>query len=82
MIQGATLSACSAWPVTSTHNSVIGTVNSETPQARQTKTSGKTQTAGLLAFFRPGKWMAISAGNLFWLTEPHDGHAAPRTDAL
>jgi hypothetical protein len=25
--------------------------------------------------------MLISAGNLLWLTEPHDGHAAPRTDA-
>jgi hypothetical protein len=53
MIQGATLSAARPRPFAvrkcthaSAPNSVSGTANTATPQSRQTKTSGKTQTRG------------------------------------
>ena len=44
-------------------NSFSWVVNREAPQFRQTDTFGKTHTAGLVAFLRPGKWKSISAGN-------------------
>ena len=51
------------------------------PQSKQTTISGNTHATGLSMLFSPGKWMPISPVNLRWLTEPHDGHAALRTDA-
>jgi hypothetical protein len=72
---------CSASPVTSTRNSASGTANSALPQFKQTNTSGKTQTVGLLTFFRSGKWMTISPVNFFCLSDPHDLHISctPKT---
>ena len=48
------------------------------PQSKQTTTSGNTHTTGLSIL---GKWMPISALNLFWLTDPHDLQGTPTLDS-
>jgi hypothetical protein len=66
--------AAAKWTFASSRNSGSGTTNSVFPQSKQTNICGKMNTCGLLIFLSPGKWMAISAMNLRWLSGPHDLH--------
>jgi len=50
----------------------FGNINCDTPQSKQTKIFGKTQTVGISRPFIPGKWMFISALNSRWLADWHD----------
>jgi|SRR5216684_4411375 len=69
--------AAATSPFASWRSSASGTANWAVPQSKQTTSSGNTHTTGLSMFFSPGKWMAISAVNLLWLTDPHDLHGMP-----
>jgi len=53
---------CSDLPVTSTHSSVFGTVNSETPQSRQDQNLRKEPNGGLIDILQAGKM----DGHLCW----------------
>jgi len=66
-----------ASPFWSWRNSASGTTKFAIPQFKQTTTSENTHTTDLSIFFSPGKWMPISALNLFWLTDPHDLQGIP-----
>src|SRR5271167_1742031 len=44
-------------------NSLSGTLNRDDPHSRQTKSLGNTHTPGFSTFWRPRKWMTISAVN-------------------
>src|SRR5580765_5182389 len=61
-----------AVPFTSTPNSLSGRLNSVTPQSKQTRSLGNTQTMGLSRPLSPGKWMATSALSLLWCSERQD----------
>lgn len=52
-----------------------GTTNSVLPQFKQTNSSGKIQTRGFPRPPGPRGWMAISALNLPWLSDPQALHA-------
>jgi hypothetical protein len=56
----------------SAHIRSFGIRNSAVPQAKQTNSSEKTRTIGLLRPANPGKWMAISPLNLGMSSEPHN----------
>jgi len=62
----------------SRHNSVSGSVHWVKPQSKQTTSLGNAITEGLSRFFRPEKWMFISAPNSVWFCDPHDLHAIIR----
>jgi hypothetical protein len=52
--------------------SFSATVNRETPQSKQTETSGNTKMPGLTRCSIPEKWIIISAVNSASLTDAHD----------
>lgn len=64
LLAEASISVCTA----NRRNSVSGIANSVKPQFIQTTIFGNTKTWGVV---KPGKWMAISVGNLLWFSEVH-----------
>ena len=58
----------------STDSSALGTANCATPQPRQTRSCGNTQTIGLSRFSSPGKCMATSPLNSRSRSEPQQAH--------
>src|SRR5215472_941300 len=63
---------CAGTSPFSRRNSCLGMANSAWPQCKQTSKVGNTQTGSSSTPCCPGKWMAISEGNLLYASDPHD----------
>jgi hypothetical protein len=59
-------------PLASDTNSDFGPVKYDEPQSKQTKSFENALTPGLSRFFKPEKWMIISAVNSVSLPDPQN----------
>jgi hypothetical protein len=58
----------------SDHNSLVGMLNRDAPQSKQTEIVGSTRTPGLPSRLGAEKWIIISVVNSDWLSEEHCAH--------